>query len=90
MTSTGAPVSGVTSMTTKQLPGQLELPLDWASLKVPLKHQWRLDSGGEVDIWRYEADYHNGPQCVICDDMVCIHCKPGWADLDDCPGRYYL
>lgn len=30
----------------------------------------------EIDNWRVDNDYHNGPSCALCWDAWCEHCEP--------------
>lgn len=53
-----------------------------------MKHRWRLNEDGEVDMFASEEGFHNGPFCEECWEAPCEHCAPGWADLDDCTGRF--
>jgi hypothetical protein len=58
------------------------------------KHDWYLngDSTGvfeddydrEVDIFRRDADIHNGPECKRCGRKACHHCEPGVYE-ESCP-----
>lgn len=38
---------------------------------------------GEIDIWVFDADYHNGPGCEKCHDSWCYHCR---EIIDECKG----
>lgn len=41
-----------------------------------IKHDWYRDEDGNIDIFRLDMDYHNGPQCVRCYFTFCHHCRP--------------
>jgi hypothetical protein len=38
-------------------------------------HKLRREDDGEVDIFALDYDYHNGPECVLCGDSWCHHCR---------------
>lgn len=42
----------------------------------PIKHEWVKDEYGEIDFFRYEVGYHNGPSCRRCGATFCEHCEP--------------
>jgi hypothetical protein len=50
-----------------------------------MKHTWRLNSDGDIDIWALDIDYHNGPVCIVCEEYYCHHCRPDCFELD-CAG----
>ena len=37
-------------------------------------HKFALEPDGQVDVWRMEVEYHNGPHCNSCDESFCQHC----------------
>jgi hypothetical protein len=39
-------------------------------------HVWALDADGEIDVWRLDAGYCNGPYCLACKEAFCKHCHP--------------
>lgn len=42
----------------------------------PRGHIWKKnDYDGEVDIFAFETDHHNGPRCVVCGYEFCHHCQ---------------
>ena len=43
-------------------------------------HLWAKDENGDIDMFAFEEDYHNGPRCTKCDDYFCAHCTPNWAE----------
>ena len=49
-----------------------------------LGHVLYRDDDGDVDHWRMDWDYHNGPGCMNCDETWCQHCED---DVKPCPGR---
>lgn len=49
-----------------------------------MKHDWYLDEDGEIDVWRMEYGYHNGPGCRRCEKIWCQHCEPEIWD-QECP-----
>lgn len=55
-------------------------------------HDWKKDENGEIDMFAYEFEYHNGPVCQRCDESFCIHCED---DIDTklnehCICHYYI
>lgn len=54
-----------------------------------MKHDWYLDDEGFIDIWRLDEDYHNGPQCMRCQQFFCKHCNRDWKDYE-CTGDAYF
>jgi len=42
---------------------------------VPRKHKWRRHEDGEIDIFAYDGDTHNGPACEACGEGFCEHCE---------------
>lgn len=38
------------------------------------KHLWYRDKAGEIDEWRLDYGFHNGPECQICGEAFCEHC----------------
>lgn len=55
-----------------------------------MKHKWRKDHNGEIDVWAWESDFHSGPVCEVCGRTVCDSCTPYWMNLDDCPGPHII
>ncbi len=51
-----------------------------------MKHNWFLDEDGKPDEFAYENGFHLGVICQDCGKCVCVHCKPDWLEMDDCPG----
>lgn len=43
-------------------------------------HIWKTDENGEIDMFAYDNDIHNGPVCVICGEYYCINCNPNWEN----------
>lgn len=52
------------------------------------KHLWYRDSHGEIDEWRLDYGFHNGPECQICGEAFCEHCHKDWADKECSIGHY--
>lgn len=50
-------------------------------------HQLYRLKDGEVDYFAFENDKHNGPRCVLCDEVVCLNCEPDY-EPEKCPGEY--
>jgi hypothetical protein len=48
-----------------------------------VKHDFYLDRYGDIDVWRLDVEYHNGPQCRRCEKIECEHCED-WLD-EECP-----
>jgi hypothetical protein len=44
------------------------------------KHTWKTQDwdgpDGDIDLFAYEAGYHNGPECADCGFFFCHHCDP--------------
>lgn len=53
------------------------------------KHLWYKDENGDIDVWRYEGGFCNGPECQICHEAFCENCTPDWADTECETGHYY-
>lgn len=49
-----------------------------------MKHDLYLDEDGDIDIFRLDEGYHNGPECRRCGDIWCHHCEPNKED-EECP-----
>lgn len=58
------------------------------------EHLWKRDKNGEIDVWAFEYEYHNGPVCTRCYHSECEHCNEDWKkdptepcviDKDICP-----
>lgn len=52
------------------------------------KHLWYRDSHGEIDMYRLDYGYHNGPECQICGEAFCESCHKDWADKECSIGHY--
>lgn len=49
-------------------------------------HKWIIgEYYGEVDIFAFDHDIHNGPMCSKCGYSFCHHCNEG--PLKDCPSN---
>lgn len=48
-------------------------------------HSPVLNEDGELDIFAYSDDYHNGPRCSSCCQVWCKHCTPPVA-ISYCDG----
>lgn len=55
-----------------------------------MKHDWYIDQDGNVDVWRLEYEYHNGPKCRRCLEAFCEHCEPGIWDEECSSGQLDL
>ena len=54
----------------------------------PLKHTWKSDEDGNIDIFAAENlghNYCNGPKCEVCGFEFCHHCSRDGYDYN-CPG----
>lgn len=55
------------------------------------EHDWRRTPTGEIDEFAMDGDTHNGPECVRCGHMYCVHCLGMRGHEDDdkgpCTGR---
>ena len=40
------------------------------------RHLWYKDENGNIDEWRCDNGFHNGPECQICHTAFCEHCTP--------------
>jgi hypothetical protein len=49
----------------------------------PKGHKWFKNEDGNVDIWRVDVGFHNGPKCELCGYSFCEHCKK-WEDIPEC------
>jgi hypothetical protein len=47
-------------------------------------HVWFENAFGETDIFRLNAGFHNGPECIRCGLKFCHHCDPFLYDRP-CP-----
>lgn len=55
------------------------------------KHTWKRDSCGEIDIFAWEYEYHNGAVCKVCGHYSpCVLCDDDWEDEDGCEENYYI
>lgn len=52
------------------------------------EHLWYKDENGEIDEFRYESGFCNGPVCKICGEAICMHCNPNWKE-SECLYGYY-
>lgn len=57
---------------------------EWYQLLKDHGHVLHCERDGEIDIFRYDDGYHNGPECVNCDDSWCHHCQDA---VKPCRGR---
>lgn len=53
------------------------------------RHLWYKDENGNIDEWRVENGFHNGPECQICHTAFCEHCTPDWSTTECEIGHYY-
>ena len=53
------------------------------------KHLWCKDEDGNVDEWKWDAGFHNGPECQVCHTTPCVHCTPNWEETECKKGHYY-
>ena len=53
------------------------------------KHLWYKDKNGEIDMWRLDIGFHNGPECQVCHAAFCEHCTPNFDDEECDVGHYY-
>lgn len=51
-----------------------------------MKHDWILEPNGDIDVWRLEYEYCNGPECRRCGEAFCEHCYPKLWD-EECPSE---
>jgi hypothetical protein len=52
-----------------------------------VKHEFKRNELGEVDMFALSYDWHNGPMCIHCDQAWCHWCTPmSVLEADDCPG----
>lgn len=49
-------------------------------------HDFYKDEDGDIDIWRVDEGYHNGPECIRCGEIACHHCAP-WVYTEECPSQ---
>jgi hypothetical protein len=50
-----------------------------------MKHTWRKDDDGSIDLMAWDFEYHHGPVCEVCGATPCINCTPDY-DAEECPG----
>lgn len=48
-------------------------------------HELKRDEYGEIDIFVLDMVYHNGPGCILCDDVWCYHCPVTIGNVKICP-----
>lgn len=53
------------------------------------RHLWYEDENGNIDKWRVDNGFHNGPECQICHTAFCEHCTPDWSTTECEIGHYY-
>lgn len=53
------------------------------------KHLWYKNKDGSIDEWRLDVGFHNGPECQVCGEAVCMHCHPDWESME-CEIGHYL
>lgn len=53
------------------------------------RHLWYKDENGNIDEWRVDSGFHNGPECQICHTAFCVHCTPDWSTTECEIGHYY-
>nr|UWG15763.1 MAG: hypothetical protein [Bacteriophage sp.] len=53
------------------------------------RHLWYKDENGNIDEWRVDNGFHNGPECQICHAAFCEHCTPDWSTTECEIGHYY-
>lgn len=50
-----------------------------------MSHQWvKLHDLDITNMFMFDDDFHNGPQCERCLAMMCVHCHPEFMD-SPCP-----
>lgn len=47
-------------------------------------HKLIRDEDGDIDIWRMDADVHNGPGCELCEMNWCHHCRDIYSKIEKC------
>lgn len=53
------------------------------------RHLWYKDENGNIDEWRVDNGFHNGPECQIRHTAFCEHCTPDWSTTECEIGHYY-
>ena len=53
------------------------------------KHLWYKNKDGSIDKWRLDIGFHNGPECQVCGEAVCMNCYPDWESME-CETGHYL
>ena len=53
-----------------------------------LKHSWKKDDDGIIDLFAWDSGYHNGPVCERCGAAPCMHCTPDY-DNKKCKKNKY-
>jgi len=52
------------------------------------KHLWYKEDDGEIDLWRLDVGFHNGPACQVCGESFCVNCNKDWENTECRIGHY--
>lgn len=52
-------------------------------------HEWATDDEGEIDLFAWSSETHNGPRCVRCGATPCIYCNHDFGKERCVADKYY-
>ena len=84
-----APDMTVTEFVEDELPAADVEPVRRGRWIYSRKHLWYKNKNGEIDMWRLDIGFHNGPECQVCHASFCEHCTPNFDDEECDVGHYY-
>lgn len=84
-----APDMTVTEFVEDELPAADVEPVRRGRWIYSRKHLWYKNKNGEIDMWRLDIGFHNGPECQVCHAAFCEHCTPNFDDEECDVGHYY-
>ncbi len=58
----------------------------WKKAMTKKGHTPQLDEDGEIDLFAYSPDGHNGPRCTTCKWSCCRHCE-SVENIPKCTGK---
>ena len=56
----------------------------------PVTDTYYGSSEPHIDMFAFDADFCHGPQCSVCRDCFCIHCRNKTEEIEvqePCPGK---
>jgi hypothetical protein len=84
-----APDMTVTEFVEDELPAADVEPVRHGRWIYSKKHLWYKNKNGEIDMWRLDIGFHNGPECQVCHASFCEYCTPNFDDEECDVGHYY-